>query len=186
MVYRGGIASLPKAKSGGIEMHVTAESFEFEPTAGSRKWWEPLSIRFGDIEKVEIVDRQVSTGEALLGGLQSRQLNQANNIHIMYRDQDEKTQLLRLEMVTGVSVMGQARKCREFEDMLRVNGIPSRFRGSSAAASESPPPVDQEVPERMQAAEVAEQIRAVGALRDEGLLTAEEFESKKSELLKRL
>ena len=94
-------------------------------------------IDYSRVSNVEIVARQVSTIESVLGGLDSRQLNQDNNIHITYTDENGLELVVRLEMITGVSVMGQARECREFMDLLRINGIPKLFQGANTNTTSS-------------------------------------------------
>jgi lysophospholipid acyltransferase (LPLAT)-like uncharacterized protein len=59
-----------------------------------------------------VVERQVSTFETMASALNSKQLNQGNNINIAY-DSPNGPSLLRLEMLSGVTVMGQAEKCLE-------------------------------------------------------------------------
>jgi len=85
--YRGGLATLPKAKIGGIMVQVWDDRFTFEPTTGSKKFWEPLTIPYTAISDVRIVRRQVTTGEALLTSSSNmRNLEQDNNIHFHYTD----------------------------------------------------------------------------------------------------
>jgi hypothetical protein len=69
----------------------------------------------------------VSTFEAIAGGLNSRQLNQRNNIHISFTTDDGIDVVLRLEMMTGIAVPAQAKPCAELEDLLRANQIPKQF-----------------------------------------------------------
>ena len=173
VVYRGGLANLPKSKSAGIDMQLTPESFMFEPTMTSRGWWDRLEIPYRDIRTVEIVPRNVSTLEGIVGGLNSRQLNQDNNIHITW-DADGTRHTLRMEMITGVSVMAQARQCREFIDLLRTRGITEKFRRQQATAERAP------------TADVPEQIEKLARLRDSGILSEDEFQTKKRELLDRI
>lgn len=174
VVYRGGHPDLPKPKAGGIRLLVTPKEFVFEPTTGSRKFWPRLSVPYERVSDVSIVARQVSTFEGIAGGLNSRQLNQDNNIHLAYTEPDGTGRLLRFEMLTGVTVMGQARKCTEFEDRLRNLGIRDQFATADSGASPEP------------SSDIPGQIAQLAKLRDQGVLTQDEFDVKKKDLLDRL
>jgi hypothetical protein len=179
VIYRGGHPDYPKAKAGGINLEILGDRFELKPTIGTRGWFRGLIIPYSSVADVEIVDRQVSTFEGILGGLDSRQLNQKNNIHIVYSERSLEI-VLRLEMMTGISVMGQAAKCRELDDRLRNLGVRQQFRGSAP----TPEPGTGGVPPPQ--TDVMDQLRKLGELRDAGVLTPEEFAAKKAQLLDRL
>ncbi len=74
-------------------------------------------------------------------------------------------------MITGVTVMGQARKATEFEDRLRATGIRDKFAQAAVPAA---------------GGGIAEQIGKLGELHAAGVLTDEEFAAKKTELLSRI
>lgn len=80
--YRGGHPDIPTAKAGGIQMSITPETFLFSPGVGSQKYWKQLEIPYSHVQSLEVAERIVGTGQAILGGLNSRQLNQANNLHL--------------------------------------------------------------------------------------------------------
>jgi hypothetical protein len=172
VVYRGGHPDYPKPKVSGLNFGLYPDRFEVQPTKAAKKWFHGLRIPYDQVSDVQIVARQVSSVEGMLGGLNSRQLNQDNNIHITY-DEGGRQLVLRLEMLTGVTVMGQAKKCREFEDRLRNLGIHDQFikplSTTAGAASDLPG-----------------QIAKLAELRDQGVLTEEEFQAKKAELLSRM
>lgn len=126
VVYRGGLPGLPKAKHGGITLTVYEDRFALTAKLGAR-FWTDMVIPFSSVTNVSIEDRNVSTFEVIAGGLNSRQLNQRNNIHITYTNDDGLELVLRLEMLTGVTVPAQARRCAELQDLLRVNNIPGQF-----------------------------------------------------------
>jgi hypothetical protein len=67
LTYKGGHPDLPKSKIGEIRLLITPESFVFNPTMGSKKFWKAMVVPYSEVSSVEIVARQVSTGEALLG-----------------------------------------------------------------------------------------------------------------------
>ena len=174
VVYKGGHPDYPKSKVAAILFHIYGDRFEFVPTNAS-KWWAPLTILYERVTNLEIADRRVSTIEGVLGGLDSRQLNQKNNIHITY-ESGQETIVLRWEMLSGVTVMGQAKKCQELEDRLRNLGVRNKFKSSD----------DSSVPSPSGDRDPMEQLKKLGELRDAGLLTPEEFESKKAQLLDRM
>src|SRR5437763_12545855 len=82
VVYRGGLQNLPKAKSGGVTLQLFADHLGLAHTMGSKNFWTDLTVPYPSVREIIIVERQVNTFEALAGGLNSRQLNQKNNIHI--------------------------------------------------------------------------------------------------------
>lgn len=127
VIYRGGLPRLPKSKAAGIKLEVYKDRFELKGKMGSKKFWTDLTIPFSTVHNVTIAGRQVNTFEAILGGLDSRQLDRANNIHISFANEDRLSLLLRLEMLSGVTVPVQAKRCTEFEDLLRVNNIYTQF-----------------------------------------------------------
>jgi hypothetical protein len=174
VVYKGGHPDYPKSKVAEIRFLIFSDRFEFIPTNTS-KWWSPLSIPYDRVIDLQITDRQVSTVEGLLGGLDSRQLNQKNNIHIIYESGGDPI-VLRWEMLSGFSVMGQAKKCLELEDRLNNLGIRKKFKSADSAATiggyVGPDPMDQ--------------LKKLGELRAAGLLTQEEFDKKKVDLLERM
>jgi hypothetical protein len=173
VTYKGGHPDLPKAKVGEIRMVLTPDEFQLNPTIGSQKFWNQVRIPYDQVLDVEIVERQMSTMESVIGGADSRKLNDPNNIHIRFADGSGNPSMLRFEMLTGVTVQGQAKKCREFSDRLRVLGIRDRFRGDGAPAGAAMP-------------NIPDQIAQLATLRDQGVLSPAEFEAKKAELLRRI
>lgn len=172
--YRGGHPDYPKPKVSGLNFGIYPDRFELQPTNAAKKWFRGLSIPYSQVRDLQIVARNVGTAEALLGGLNSRQLNQDNHIHISY-DSDGHPIVLRLEMLTGVSVMGQAKKCRELEDRLRNLGVRDKFSLGISMAPVLPSSDD-----------ILDQIAKLAALKSEGILSDDEFQAKKAELLGRL
>ena len=175
VVYRGGLPEYPKEKAGTITFNLFDDCFQLVPAFTSKDWFSDLTIPYNTVLNLQIVQRQVGTLEGILGGLDSRQLNQANNIHITYRERGGETLILRLEMLTGLSVMGQAKKCLELEDRLRTHGIRGKF--CSAPIRESRNESKGDIPT---------QIEKLAALRDKGIISLDDFNSKKTELLSRI
>jgi DNA-binding transcriptional regulator of glucitol operon len=167
VIYLGGHPSYPKKKAGGITFSVMPDSFFLQATMGSKNWFQNFKIPYESISKFEIVQRTVSTVEGLLGGVNSKQLNQANNIHITYEDETEI--VLRLEMLTGVTVMGQAQKCNELMDFLKINGILDKFISKEST-------IQNEM-------DVTSQLQKLSELNKQGIITDDEFTAKKKQLL---
>jgi len=175
VVYKGGRPENPKSLNGKIEMKLYSDHFEFAPTMGSKKKWQPYEIPYNTISKVEYVKRELGKLEALatIGG-GARDIQTLNNINITHQTDSGKL-VLRMEMLTGVHVAVQAQKCQELEDKLRTHGIRDQFisapeEGSSSAA----------------APDIPEQIEKLGDLLEKGLINQEEYDEKKSDLLSRI
>ena len=117
-------------------------------------------------------------------------MEQKNNIEIEYEDVDGNEQFIRLEMLTGISIYGQAKKCVEFMDVLRQNGILKKFAGNHNAAQNT----QGQQMSGVQAGEtqaangdvILEQIEKLAGLKEKGILSEEEYQQKKSELLAKL
>jgi len=177
VVYNGGLAAYPKAKSGEIGLNIMEDCFYLKPTITSVEWFEEIAIPYDKTQKVEIVERKISNAEWLLSssGSDMKSMEQKNNIEISYEDADGKKQLIRLEMLTGVSIYGQAGKCVEFMDVLRQNGILDRFVGETDKANVGRSEKD-----------VLQQIEKLAQLKEKGILSETEFEEKKATLLEKL
>jgi hypothetical protein len=135
VIYLGGLPSYPSKKVGKVNLIIRSSGFELRPTSTTRSWFAGLAMPYSGVDDLTIEQRQVSTFEAFAGGLNSRQLNQANNIHITMHTPNGLL-VLRLEMLTGFTVMGQAKKCREFTDRLLTLGIRNQFRASLPPAQQ--------------------------------------------------
>lgn len=173
--YLGGHPAYPSEKAASIDLLLLGDRFSLQPTSTSKKWFADLDIPYDHVTELQIVDREVGGFAQLMAGRNSQNLVQANNIHIHYGEGDDEI-LLRLEMISGITVMGQAKKCRELGDKLRTNRIRQKFASSPAApTSNMQAPMD-----------IPEQIEKLARLKEAGILSTEEFEAKKGELLSRL
>lgn len=173
VTYRGGFAHLPKAKVGGIELRWWPDRLTLDPTTASKKFWQPMELPYAAIHNLTIEQRQVSAAENLLSagkGGGSRDLATMNNLHLHYIDQTGQQLLLRLEMLTGVTVTGQAKKCAEMLDMLRANRILDQITTPAASAP-------------VASAGVADELAKLGQLAQQGILSPEEFVAAKARLL---
>lgn len=166
VLYLGGHPDNPK-KIYNIDFYVTNDRFELNSAYGEKKF-HSLIIPYESCKNFEIVQRQVTTAEGLLGGINSRQLNQANNIHITYSDEQQRELIVRLEMITGVTVMGQASQCAQLMDFLKAQGILDKIVK----------PSQQSNPNNA----VGEIVKLKGLL-DSGAITEEEFKVMKAKLI---
>ena len=179
-------------------MNIMEECFYLKPTIGTNDWFEEMAIPYAKIKSLEIVERKISNTEWLLSSSDSdmKAMEQKNNIEIEYEDSDGNEQFIRLEMLTGISIYGQAKKCVEFMDVLRQNGILKKFAGKRNAAQN----MQEQQMSGVQAGEtptagaaqvsngdvILEQIEKLAGLKEKGILSEEEYQQKKSELLAKL
>ncbi len=178
VTYKGGLAEYPKIKTGEeIGLNIMEDCFYLKPTITSVKWFSEMAIPYEKIKKLEIVERKISNAEWLLSSSESdmKSMEQKNTIEISYTDSNDNAQLIRLEMLTGVSIYGQARKCVEFMDVLRQNGILDKFSSGENKADSGNKETD-----------ILGQIEKLAQLREKGILNQEEFEQKKASLLEKL
>ena len=108
-----------------------------------------------------------------LGGGNDPNQQQENNICIAFEDENATELALRVEMLTGVTIYGQATKCREFMDVLRQNSILKMFKGKNDSSAQAQP-------------DILGQIEKLAGLKAAGVLSEEEFNQKKAELLAKL
>ena len=173
VIYLGGLPQYPKAKHGSaVGLNIMPDKFVFTKTGTSKDWFTEYPISYDKISEITIEKRTISNAEMLLGGGNDPNQQQENNICITF-DEDGTELMLRVEMLTGVTIYGQATKCREFMDVLRQNGILKVFQNKSGG----PEPAQQDV---------LAQIEKLAGLKAAGILSEDEFEQKKSELLQKL
>ena len=131
----------------------------------------------GAIARYEVtyVKRTISTTEVLLGGGDSANQEQENVICILYTSQDNKKLTLRVEMLTGTTIFNQAAKCREFMDLLRQYDIFDKFDSK-----------DNKTDTSSDGNDVFAQLEKLQKLKEAGILTDEEFNLKKQELLNKM
>lgn len=177
VIYIGGLPEYPKTKSGNaIGLNIMEDCFAFRKTNTSKEWFEDFDIPYSDIKEINIEKRNISTAEFLLGAGNDPNQQQENNICITF-DREDVELILRVEMLTGVTIYNQAAKCKEFMDVLRQNKILGKFKKAENAAEAAPAKAE---PDAM------EQLKKLAELKDAGILTEEEFNAKKAELLARI
>ena len=126
---------------------------------------------------MDIVERVITNAEMLLSsGNNNSDLKQKNVMEIKYLDENGDEYVVRNEMLTGFTVMGQARVCQEMLDLLRTKGIMKQFRGTESNKPDNASGSD----------DILGQIEKLAKLKDQGILTEEEFNQKKSVLLEKL
>lgn len=174
VIYLGGLPQYPKAKHGSaVGLNIMPDKFVFTKTGTSKDWFTEYQIAYDNISEITIEKRTISNTEMLLGGGNDPNQQQENNICITFEAEDGTELMLRVEMLTGVTIYGQATKCREFMDLLRQNGILKLFRKKCAEAA----PAQQDV---------IAQIEKLAGLKAAGILSEEEFNKKKADLLEKI
>ena len=175
VIYLGGFPMKPQKKSNSLSLgfNIMEDRFIFKPEYLAKTEWfgeDNFEVLYNQVTKFEVVKRQVSTTEALLGSGDTKDLEQLNNIEITYADADGEEHVLRVEMLTGTTVYGQANKCREMLDLLREQKI-LKLLNKETGTGEN----------RIMSS--ADEIKKFKDLLDSGIITQEEFDAKKKELL---
>lgn len=159
-----------------VIMDIMPDRFSFLPKQLSEKWFEGLEIPYNKVISLNVIERIISSAESFLGsGSNNSDLRQKNVLEFTYEDNGSQV-VVRFEMLTGTTVMAQAGKCVELMDLLRNNDITSQFKGNSG---------DKTVTSNG-GNDVIEQIKKLSELKDAGILSEEEFSSKKTELLAKM
>ena len=171
--YVGGLPDIPKAKAGAWGMNIMPDMFAFRVTNTTKDWLYDLDIPYDDITDIRIEKRTISTTEMFLGAGNDANQQQENVIVLEYNDKDGKKATLRVEMLTGVTIYNQAAKCKELMDVLRRNDILDRIKKSEGGAK----PVADDIPA---------QLEKLAKLKEAGILTEEEFNAKKADLLAKM
>lgn len=171
--YVGGLPDVPKAKAGAWGMNIMPDMFSFRVTQTTKDWLYDLDIPYCDITDIRIEKRTISTGEMLLGAGNDANQQQENVIVMEYNDKEGKKATLRVEMLTGVTIYNQAAKCKELMDLLRRNDILDKIQKKSGGAQ----PVADDIPA---------QLEKLAKLKDAGILSEDEFNAKKAELLAKM
>ncbi len=176
VIYIGGLPEYPKAKHGSaLGLNIMEDKFVFTKTGTSKDWFEGYEIPYESIMELTIEKRTITNAEMFLGGGNDANQQQENNICITFNTSEGKELMLRVEMLTGVTIYGQATKCREFMDILRQNDILKIIKSNSKTEAEVNNQPD-----------VLEQIEKLAKLKEAGILSEEEFNNKKAALLDKL
>lgn len=170
--YVGGLSDVPKAKAGAWGMNIMPDRFAFRVTITTKDWLYDLDIPYADISDIRIEKRTISNAELFLGAGNDANQQQENVVVIEYVDANAKKSTLRVEMLTGTTIYNQAAKCNELMDLLRREDILDKIRKDNKATSGSN--------------DVLGQIEKLSKLKESGILSEEEFNAKKTELLAKL
>lgn len=177
VIYKGGLQKYQDMKktSGSFGLNIMEDGLFLKTGYGSKEWFEDMYIKYENIKKIDIIERTISNAEFLLSSSNSdmKAMEQKNNIEITYDSDNGVEVVLRLEMLTGVSIYAQAGKCREMMDVLRQNGLLKKIKGEEKKVES-----DNN--------DVLSQIEKLSELFKAGILSEEEFNKKKSELLSKL
>lgn len=177
VMYEGGLATIgaekTKAGSGSIGMNILPDSFYFKPTITAIDWFEDLEIPYDKIKKFELIKRTVGNAEMFLASsaTDAASLATLNTMAITYDDNNGDEVYLKMEMLTGLSVQGQAKKCEEMMDVLRTNKILPRLNKDNGSSA----PVQQ--------LSAADELKKYKDLLDSGIINQDEFDAKKKQLL---
>lgn len=171
VTYNGGLPQYPKEKAGAIGLNIMPDSFILKKTIGTKDWFEDFEITYDSIQSFEITKRQAGNWEMMLSSdsASARATEVDNVLAITYLDENGTEILLRLEMLSGFSVYNQAKKCQEMLDVLRQNKILNRLN-KKASAEKS-------------AVSSADELKKYKELLDLGIISQEEFDAKKKQLL---
>lgn len=176
VIYIGGLPEYPKAKHGSaLGFNVMPDKFVFTKTGTSKDWFEGYEIPYDKISDIHIEKRTITNAEMFLGGGNDANQQQENNVCITFESADGKELMLRVEMLTGVTIYGQATKCREFLDILRQNDILKIIKANS-----------KEEESKGGQPDVLEQLEKLSKLKDAGIISEDEFNTKKADLLSKL
>lgn len=170
--YKSGLDDIPKARSGAWGMNIMPDMFSFRVTITTRDWLYDLDIPYDSISDIRIEKRTISNAEMWLGAGNDANQQQENVVVLEYLDKDERKSTLRVEMLTGTSIFGQAAKCKELMDLLRRENILERIKKPEGANVVANDPIAQ--------------IEKLHKLKEAGVLSEEEFAKKKTELLAKL
>lgn len=176
VTYKGGLPEYNdiKIKSGmALGVNIMEDRFAITKTLTTREWFNDMDIYYNQIKDIHIEKRTITNAEMLLGAGDSANQQQENVICILF-ERDGKKINVRLEMLTGGTIFKQATKCKEFMDLLMQEGILDLIKEDSASK------------ETNSSNSVLDQIKKLSELKDVGILSEEEFNSKKTELLSKL
>ena len=179
--YKGGLPGYPKEKDASrhptIYLDIMPDRFSFLPKPKSECWFFGIDIPYNRVISLNITERTANTAETLVGiGRENLTFNQKNMLELTYLGEDGEEYVMRSEMATGVTTMGEARVCLELIDILRSNKLMKQFLGKQEPDSLPPAPQTANM-------DVISQLKGYKELLDTGVITQEEFDAKKKQLL---
>jgi len=170
--YVGGLEDISKAKAGAWGMNIMPDMFSFRVTITTKDWLYDLDIPYESISDIRIEKRTISNAEMLLGAGNDANQQQENVIVLEYIDKNGRNATLRVEMLTGTTIYNQAAKCKELMDLLRRENILEKIKKTENSVAVADDPIAQ--------------IEKLSKLKEAGILSEEEFNSKKADLLAKM
>ena len=160
VIYISGFSTMPNLIRG-IYLSLYAEGFLVHGYGFSTLW----------IPYNSVVDFELSTGSGDVRRLTRYDASKEKMINISYLNADQQKLVLKLEMSDAVYIFKNFAKATELVSLMRHYKIFDKF--SSYQPSGLP-------------ADIITQIEKLAELNKSGILTDEEFQSKKTELLKKI
>ncbi len=178
VTYEGGHTDfqLGKKKSPYILLDIMPDRFSFLPKSGSADWFTGFDIPYDSVLELHIEKRTITTAEVFLGGGDSANQEQENVICIIFKAETGQELTVRAEMLTGVTIFNQAKKCRELMGLLRQHGILQKFEQKKNGNNS----------QNNDGTDALKQIEKLASLKESGILTEEEFQEKKKALLEKI
>jgi len=155
-----------------IKMLVFDERLIFKDALGKQRL--DLTIPYINVFDIWSEKRKVGSIAGLISlgaGGGRRDFETENNFIIHYKDSQNQEKKIRFEMVTGITIFGQAQKVDEF--FSEIESFRSKFASFTETA-------------KTDETDIASQIEKLASLNKKGIITKEEFEQKKKELLARM
>ena len=173
--YVGGLEDITEKKTGAWGMNIMPDRFAFKVTSTTKSWLYDLDIPYETVTDIRIEKRTITTAEMFLGAGNDANQQQENVVVIEYDDSEGRKSTLRVGMLTGVTIYNQAAKCKELMDILRRNNILERIQNNGNRDNSESGGED-----------IISQIERLSKLAEAGILSEDEFKTKKAELLGRL
>lgn len=170
--YIGGLHEFPadpKFMKTQIILNVYENRLEFEP----KNDFPGAVVLFENIQDIHLSRRNLQGGEILGLGLLSVATKVMNNINIKCAEEHGNTQKLVFEMISGGTIWGTVKKCNELLSLVPIN--PSA-KQQTQTINDSKGDFDS----------IIQTIEKLSELKEKGILTEEEFLSKKKSLLQQL
>jgi len=156
-----------------LKTHITLNLYENKLEFLGKDWFPGVVIPFDLIQDVFLSKREISGLDVLGLGVLAGTTKVLNNINIQYVDDRGTTLNLIFEMISGGTIWGTVKKCRQLLSYIPVN----HARQDTSGKAE---------PQNDDFDSVLQTIQKLSQLREQGILTEEEFKSKKEELLKNI
>jgi hypothetical protein len=172
VMYIGGLREYPadpKFLKAQIVLNIFEDRLEFEP----KNDFPGVVIPFENILDIFLSRRNLQGLEVLGLGLFSVATKVMNNINIKCTGKTGNIQNVVFEMISGGTIWGSVKKCNELLSFISVNHSHEQ-------------PIQKTSNSKGDFDSIIQSIEKLSHLRDQGILTENEFTSKKEDLLKKL